>query len=1014
MLHCYVYMISNNQTLVGEYFELTKQYQSQYGQQTIVLMQVGAFFEIYGLKHNKSGDIFASAIQDFCQLCQLNISEKKIYVGKDAVLMAGFRDYSLEKYLPRITEGGFTAVVYIQEKDGKNQVSRKLDAIYSPGTYVSYDTDALPQITNHIMCIWVEKRQNRLIYGATTVNIFTGESFLFEHDCVFNMNPTTFDELERFVSIYQPSELLFISPLSTKENEKMIQYSGIRTHTVHHINSYETQNEKVLNCEKQIYISHLISTFFGEDSYNICREFSEYAIATQSFCYLLNFIQEHNPHLVRKMSLPVFSNTSNRVVLANHTLLQLNIIDDYVVGSGKPHGNLSSVLSFLNKTVTAMGKRKLHYHLTHPTFDEIWLQNEYNHMRQVLERSSENVQDFLYSVRKSLNGVRDMEKNGRQLVLKKLYPNSLYHWYQSLLYIQQIDEELQNNYGELNHYLIDFLESSREPRYIQQTCRAVLQFLHENLNMEACKTCSSIQMFEENIIQPGISSVLDEKITTKGTSLRIFHDIREFFVQMLKTQIKDTDVSDYIKIHETEKSGMTLQITKKRALFLKEAIKDQIKKSKVLVEREGYHFSLEEIKFVAATSSNEEIMFPLLNSTVQTLCRITDSINKTISEVYLEVLNKMEMLWYLELENLGKYVAKLDVFQAKIYAAQNYNYCCPILDTSEKPSFVNIKEVRHVLIEHINKNEIYVTNDLCLGGDVDTQPVGMLLYGTNAVGKTSLIRAVGIAVIMAQAGMFVPCTEFVYKPYRAIFSRILSNDNLFKGLSTFVVEMSELRVILKQADQYSLILGDELASGTETESALSIFTSALVGLYEKGASHMFATHFHEITSFEEIQGLKRLFFCHLSVYYDREHDCLVYDRKLKEGSGSRTYGLEVCSSLMMPQEFIDLAFEIRNKYYPVTQGGLSQPTTRYNAKKIRGFCEICKTELGTEIHHLMPQQSADENGFIRTFHKNHPANLASVCEKCHDKLHGESTKDVNVTVRKKTTKGPKIINKTTQ
>lgn len=1003
-------MISNNQTLVGEYFELTKQHQSQYGKQTIVLMQVGAFFEIYGLKESKSGEVFASAIQEFCQLCQLNISEKKVYVGKDTVLMAGFRDYSLEKYLPRITDGGFTAVVYVQERDAKNQLSRKLEAIYSPGTYLSYDTDAMPQITNHIMSIWIEKRQNRLIYGATTVNIFTGESFLFEHDCVFHINPTTFDELERFVSIYQPSELLFISPLTPKENEKIIQYSGIHTNTIHHINSSDSKNEKVLNCEKQTYISHMISTFFGEESYNICTEFSEYAVATQSFCFLLNFIQEHNPHLIRKMSLPIFNNTSKRMILANHTLLQLNIIDDYVAGNGKPHGQLSSVLSFLNKTVTAMGKRKLHFHLTHPTFDEIWLQNEYKYMLQVLETSSEKVQDFLYTVRKSLNGVRDMEKNGRQLILKKLYPNSLYHWYQSILCIQQIDEELQTNYGELNEYMIDFLVSSREPRYIRQTCREVLQFLHENLILESCKTCSSIQTFEENIIQPGISPILDEKYNTKNTSLRIFHDIREFFTQLLKTQMKETDVSDFIKIHETEKSGMTLQITKKRALFLKEAIKEQIKKGKVLVERDGFHFSLEEIKFVAATSSNEEIVFPLLNNTVQTLCKISDSINRTISEVYLEVLTKMESLWYLQLENLGKYVAKLDVFQAKIYVAKNYNYCCPTIVQSDQASFVKVKEIRHALIEHINKNELYVTNDLSLGGDNDTVPMGILLYGTNAVGKTSLIRAVGIAVIMAQAGMFVPCTEFLYKPYRAIFSRILSNDNLFKGLSTFVVEMSELRVILKQSDQYSLILGDELASGTETESALSIFSSALMDLYNKGASHMFATHFHEITHFDEITQLNRLVFYHLSVYYDREQDCLVYDRKLKEGSGSRTYGLEVCSSLMMPQNFIDMAFQLRNKYYPNTQGALSQPTTRYNAKKIRGLCEICNTELGTEIHHLKPQQMADKEGFIGTFHKNHPANLASVCEKCHDKLHGESTKDVNVTVRKKTTKGTKIMN----
>ena len=78
--------------------------------------------------------------------------------------------------------------------------------------------------------------------------------------------------------------------------------------------------------------------------------------------------------------------------------------------------------------------------------------------------------------------------------------------------------------------------------------------------------------------------------------------------------------------------------------------------------------------------------------------------------------------------------------------------------------------------------------------------MGILLYGTNAVGKTSLIRAIGINIILAQSGMYVPCSKFVYMPYKSIFSRIIGNDNLFKGLSTFAVEMSELRVILNNVD----------------------------------------------------------------------------------------------------------------------------------------------------------------------------------------------------------------------
>ena len=114
----------------------------------------------------------------------------------------------------------------------------------------------------------------------------------------------------------------------------------------------------------------------------------------------------------------------------------------------------------------------------------------------------------------------------------------------------------------------------------------------------------------------------------------------------------------------------------------------------------------------------------------------------------------------------------------------------PVIQESGK-SFVEAKQIRHILIEQLNQKETYVPNDLSLG---TTQ--GILLYGVNAVGKTSLIKALGISVIMAQIGFYVPCESFEYYPYDYIFTRILGNDNIFKGLSTFEVEMSELRLSL--------------------------------------------------------------------------------------------------------------------------------------------------------------------------------------------------------------------------
>jgi DNA mismatch repair protein MutS len=288
---------------------------------------------------------------------------------------------------------------------------------------------------------------------------------------------------------------------------------------------------------------------------------------------------------------------------------------------------------------------------------------------------------------------------------------------------------------------------------------------------------------------------------------------------------------------------------------------------------------------------------------------------------------------------------------------------------------------------------------------VEISSGGILLYGTNAVGKTSLIRAIGIATILAQCGFFVPCSKFLYKPYRSFYTRILGNDNLYKGLSTFGVEMSELRVILKNADQHSLILGDELCSGTETQSALSIFVAGLMKLHDQRSSFLFATHFHEIVDYEEIQGMDRLALKHMAVHYDRELDCLVYDRLLKDGPGDNMYGLEVCKSLHLPTEFLDKAFEIRNKYFPEKAGTLSQKTSQYNTQKVRSLCELCQKALSTEIHHLEMQKDADADGFIGAVHKNHKANLMALCEECHLKQHAvEKQQTIEKTVIKKIVK----------
>jgi DNA mismatch repair protein MutS len=261
---------------------------------------------------------------------------------------------------------------------------------------------------------------------------------------------------------------------------------------------------------------------------------------------------------------------------------------------------------------------------------------------------------------------------------------------------------------------------------------------------------------------------------------------------------------------------------------------------------------------------------------------------------------------------------------------------------------------------------------------------GILLYGVNAAGKSTLAKAVGLAVLMAQMGMPVAATSFRLVPYDALFTRILGNDNLWAGMSSFVVEMTEFRSILLSAGPRTLVLGDELCAGTETASAVAIVAAGIQTLVERGAHFLFATHLHELQELPEIVDCSAIRPYHLSVTSDsRGFGHLQYDRQLYPGAGSSMYGLEVCRGLDMDAGFLAKAVALRNRLE-----GRATRVSRYNAAVPVQACHICGSAEDLETHHIVPQSVADSAGFVATGrHKNEVGNLAVLCESCHFKHH---------------------------
>jgi DNA mismatch repair protein MutS len=969
-----------NSLLLKDYFEKSSKYINIYGPNSILLMQVGSFFEVYGLKTNNN--IVGSNICEFSKICDLNIVEKNVSVKMYTVVMAGFKDFMLDKYIKKLQGVGFTSVVYTQDESAPN-TPRSLHAIYSPGTYFSTDTS---HITNNILCIWVNLTEvllgnkKRIYIGAANINIYTGTSSIFEFNDIYIDNPTTFDELERYVSIYTPSEAIIIANMPIHTINNIINYTNIRCECVHKISLLDTDNVFVQNCEKQTYQKELLEKFYKIQNFSVfIQQFNDNIIATQAFCYLLDFIYQHNPNLIYKISEPIFENCSDRLILANHSLKQLNIIDDDVYT-----GKYSSVLKMLNCCVTSMGKRKFSHLFLNPTTDANYLQQEYDITEHLLQNPHSTVKDFLHSI-------KDISKIHRQIMLQKITPKTLYDFYSNLNIIRKIYDAIEDDHIWIN-YISDKTSGFKNiVLYINELTTKIENhfILHDMVDMD------SLQNFETNFIKRGVVSELDTKMETLTDSCDQLECYRKYFNELIAAYEKKTKAAtEYVKIHETEKNNFTILATDRRCKILKSLVTTEKEISVNYVSTYTnnnkscqLYIGPNLLEFNKQTASNNSISTPQINQLCKSINNIKTSLKDLVSKVYIEFIVSLQN-YEDNFECFIDFITTVDICLSKTFVAKKYNYVKPTI-AKERKSFVDASNLRHCLIEQIQEDELYVANDICLGKSSSED--GILLYGTNAVGKTSLIRALGISIIMAQSGMYAPASRFTFSPYKYIFTRIIGNDNIFKGLSTFAVEMSELRTILRFSNENSLILGDELCSGTESISAISIFVAGIQKLHSIGCSFIFATHLHEIVNYEELRQMKRLTLKHMTVQYDIANDILIYDRKLKDGSGDNMYGLEVCKSLSLPSDFLQSAHEIRMKYFPLNKNILSLKTSQYNANKIKGVCEKCNLEMGTEVHHLLHQQDANDNGFIQqnslTFHKNHLANLITLCEKCHQTIH---------------------------
>jgi len=317
-------------------------------------------------------------------------------------------------------------------------------------------------------------------------------------------------------------------------------------------------------------------------------------------------------------------------------------------------------------------------------------------------------------------------------------------------------------------------------------------------------------LFNKNIY-PEIDTLYD-RINIKKQQLKSICNHLGIYIDKKK--------DDVVKLHFNDRYGWHLYMTHNRSKTLLTRLKN-LSSNEIHFKNSGEIFltiQKNDIKIVKK-GSNYCVDLLFIEKQSDQLLSLTGKLQSLNKEKYIQCLQKFyndyKNIFHKSIQGIG--FIDLNCCISKI-SIEN-SYCCPTLTNNNNKSYFIAKDIRHPLVEKIQTDIPYIPNDVSLSED------GILLYGTNACGKSTLMKSIGLSIIMAQAGFYVPCSSFEYYPYTQLFTRILNNDNLFTGQSSFAVEMSELRSILLRANKKSLVLGDELCSGTENISAISIVSA---------------------------------------------------------------------------------------------------------------------------------------------------------------------------------------------
>ena len=808
--------------LMRQYREIKRGYPD-----AILLFRVGDFYEMFYEDAREASTLLAIA---------LTSRDKS---SANPVPLCGVPYHAAQGYIAKLLKAGRTVALCEQVEDpklAKGLVRREVVRLFTPGTLV--DTEFLsPDESNFLAAVTVgttASTKSQPVIGLACLDVSTGEFWVMEFDGA--QAPA---QLQGELARLEPREILYDAGSETNVKAWLAQLNGPRL--CEQPSTSFDQQEASLTLQQHFGVHSL-------DGYG-CRGLTSSIGATGA---VLHYFRTTQPTAslahIRRLQTRWSGDTMH---LDSVTTRNLELVRSLASGESRSGRDAATVLSILDRTVTAMGSRLMREWLVRPLLNRLTIEERLEAVGELKDRIQQRI-----PLRTTLRHIQDIARLSSRITLGVANPRELVALKQSLSALPELASHLQPFHTSMLTALRESWDDGRD----------VQDLIEQAINPDA-----PMSTRDGGIIRAGYHAGVDElrKSSTEGKG----------WIASLEAKERERTGIESLKVRYNQVFGYYIEITKAN---LSRVPVDYIRKQ-TLVNAE--RFMTSELKELEERVTGAESKLLVLEQELFDQLR-----SRLAKEVH-------------RLQTIAQTIAQLDVLAGLAETAALNRYVKPVLDDS---GTLMIREGRHPVIEQFNSDLSFVPNDTLL--DLNRNRL-IILTGPNMAGKSTYLRQVALITLLAQIGSFVPATEARIGLVDRIFTRVGASDNLAAGQSTFMVEMVEAAHILNSATARSLILLDEIGRGTSTYDGLSIAWAIAEHIQDPGqlgARTLFATHYHEMT---QLEGLREGIRNYRVAVQERDGD-VVFLRKIVPGGADRSYGIHVAKLAGLPASVIDRAQEV--------------------------------------------------------------------------------------------------------